>query len=89
MTVPTVVKITEAPGSGLWLVASRSTSGAYWLVRLGTSPGCTCPYGRTIPDVEEFAARPCRHHKEAAAEERRRQPPPRPTAPPNVSALVD
>jgi hypothetical protein len=66
--------------AGGYFVASRSTPGAWWLV---AGRSCSCPAGQA-------GAERCVHRRQVAAfvaaidADHRR-----PTAPPNVSALVD
>lgn len=67
--------LVKVPGLG-YFVRSRSTEGAWWLVN---GKGCTCP--ATITD--------CHHVRSAYAWEKLHGPAPRPTAKPNISALVD
>lgn len=71
--------VKEAPGLG-YFVKSRSTEGAWWLIAGRT---CSCPAGRAGRErcwhrsqVAAFVAKINEAHK-------------RPTAPPNISALVD
>lgn len=57
-------------------VRSRTVENGWWLVQ---GDHCGCP--ATIPD--------CWHYRQAKAFDDAMAPPPRPTAPPNISALVD
>ena len=83
--------------SSEWFVRSRrAAAGAYWRVQVAdpATPICGCPAGRdTFPTSfsETMRANACHHLKVAVAWEikRDRLAHPRPTAPPNVSALVD
>lgn len=65
--------------AGGYVVASRSTTGAWWLV---WEQDCSCPAGRAgqrcwhLRAVADFCAEQDRRHR-------------RPPAPPNISALVD
>ena len=80
---------------GRWFVPSRSTPGAFWYVEWmpgakGESPSvftCTCPAGRSLERMD--AKRSCRHVRLAAEAERADGYAARPTAPANVSAMVD
>lgn len=67
--------VLQVPGVG-YMVASRSTPGAWWLVRQNT---CTCPATRRCWHMRQVDAH-------AAAENKRLA---RPVAPVNISALVD
>jgi hypothetical protein len=75
---PTAVTVRQLQGGG-YMVASRTTDGAWWHV---VDQTCSCPAGRM--------ERRCRHLRAVAeycAEQNRRMA--RPTAPPHTSALVD
>lgn len=88
------VLITHIGGATAYMVASASTAGAYYLVRMQHSEWndgraefpitCTCPAGTERPETS------CRHMRAAVAfvraeDERNR----RPTMPVNVAALTD
>lgn len=78
-----------------WFVRSRRAApGAYWLVQLadGAKPICGCPAGRGTSAADyDQDTRACHHLRAAVAWEiqRDRLAHPRPTAPPNINALVD
>lgn len=69
--------VMEAPDRRGHFVRSRTVEDGWWLVN---AQGCGCP-----------AAKPgCWHYRQALAFEQRMHPTtPRPTAPVNISALVD
>lgn len=90
------------PGSGVWFVSSRSMPGAFRLVRAGrlwaSEPigfSCSCPKGEAAQEITEqpfpmpHDKPECHHVRAAAVAEKDDGVPPRPTAPPNISGLVD
>jgi len=81
-------------GPNLWFVASAATAkGAYWPVRRVLDHGrwtfaCPCPWGHREGETKPPGQRTaCRHMKAVVKFEDYRLR--RPTAPPNVGALVD
>lgn len=66
--------VIKAPGSG-YFVKSRTVEGGWWFV---VGEDCSCP----------ATTERCWHYRRTVEFERT-QTPPRPTAPPNISALVD
>ena len=79
----------------IWFVRSATTEGAYWFVQfhrtadLGPWWTCSCPAGHARPMMGGKHAGPCRHVKAVVVAEQADGYAPRPTAPANVSALVD
>jgi hypothetical protein len=78
-----------------WFVSSRSTPGAYRLVKFGQAGAvrwwtCSCPagWGGHQKMGSQFE-RACAHVNAVLAAEKDEGYPPRPSAPANVSALVD
>lgn len=69
--------VIEAPDHRGHFVRSRTVANGWWLVN---GEGCGCPATK----------RACWHYRQALAYERAMNPvADRPTAPPNISALVD
>lgn len=81
--------------SSEWFVRSRKASpGAYWRVQTsqGDEPICGCPAGRHVLAGEmDRTVNACHHFRVAVDFEikRDRMAHPRPSAPPNIAALVD
>lgn len=85
-----VIPATERGG---YLVASASTEGSWWLVQVVTGRlVCPCPKGRQIEREQGDVGAPrfCRHGRRLLAyTAAQNAAATRPSAPTNVSALVD
>lgn len=85
----TVIEAPAPEGTKLWFVASRYYArDAFWPVRL-SNEGMTCPCPRSVQQAELplELRESCRHQKAVWRYEDAKNP--RPTAPVNVSAMVD
>ena len=76
--------------SNVWFVPSASVPGAFRLVRFyGDHWTCSCPAGEARTWMGWHYARNCSHVSKVVAADQADGYAPRPTAPANVSAVVD